>query len=119
LQGASHTSGGLFHGQAHGNHKNHADFNSFLDTDLGPVMGKVHLYVSDQNPANIDPTSLKPTMSLRVEITPTIGPVVQKFAKKYSPISSSGAHICLYEDDTWVIKGQYELAISEDEEANW
>ncbi|TFK42851.1 hypothetical protein BDQ12DRAFT_597190, partial [Crucibulum laeve] len=72
---------------AHGNHKNHVDFNSFIDTDLKSVMEKAHLYISDQNPADIDLTSLKPTISLKVKITPTIELVLQKFAKKYSPIS--------------------------------
>ncbi|TFK32200.1 hypothetical protein BDQ12DRAFT_562474, partial [Crucibulum laeve] len=119
LQGASRTTGGFLHGQAYGKYENHADFNNFHDNHLGPVKGKAHLYVSDQNPVSIDPSSLKPAMTMKTEVTSTIGPVLQKFAKRYSPISSSGGHIFLYEDDTWVIKGKYDIAISDDEEANW
>jgi hypothetical protein len=82
LQGASHTTGGILRGRALGNVYNLADEISF-DQQPGPVMGKVHIYTSLENPGDSNPH-----MSLKHEVTGTLAPVLEKLGTQYSPVKS-------------------------------
>ena len=63
------------------------DLQMGLDLMLA-VSGKVYIYESVSDPANLDPTKVKLKRILKVDISPTIAPVLTKLAHKYSPIHS-------------------------------
>ena len=69
LQGASHIIGGITRGWAHGNVFNFADgADVFCDeVDVKAKVGKVLLYTSMG-----DPETMKPAMSLKHEVSPTL-----------------------------------------------
>ena len=81
LQGASQTTGGIFHGRALGNVFNFADANPTED-QAGPIMGKVLIYrehgILSQS---------TPFMSLKHEVTRHLTPILNKLAIRY-PIMS-------------------------------
>jgi hypothetical protein len=84
LQGASRITGGFARGRAYGNVFNFADEpNMFHDQPVRQNMGKVLLYMSMGNP-----DSMKPIMSLKHEVSLTLGPVLTKLAKRYTQIDS-------------------------------
>ena len=89
LQGASRVTGGFARGRALGNVFNHADVSELqqeLDLMLA-IRGKVHLYETSGDSEPIDPTA-KPHKIVKVDVAPTLGPVLEKIANKYSPIKS-------------------------------
>ena len=132
LQGASRIIGGMTRGHARGNVFNFADGPDvfFDEVDVKPKAGKVLLYTSMG-----DPETMKPAMSLKHEVSPTLAPVLAKLAKRYTRINSaffnkyfgiwltyileSNACVWVYEDGTWDLKGPYESAMEEDEEVVW
>ena len=58
LQGASHTIGGIFWGRAYGNQPNIADLVD-QDEPLIPVIGKIYIYITSNDPATWDLTMMK------------------------------------------------------------
>jgi hypothetical protein len=131
LQGASRITGGFARGHAQGNVFNFADVaDVFGDQQVRPKMGKVYLYTSMG-----DPATLKPVMSLKHDVSATLGPILIKLAKRYTGIDSRlfiasllyhlkiylefNACVWVYEDEIWDLKGQYKTAIEEDEEVQW
>ena len=69
-------------------------------------------------------------------ITPKLGPVLKALRRKYSPVHSKSSilllfllidiyfldknqRVFLYEDDAWTIKGHYETALEDNEDAAW
>lgn len=86
-QGASRTMGGLFHGHALGNTPKAADLQQGQPDFIGPVQGKVWLYLSDVEPSVLAPADMTPSTSTDVDISiTTIGPILEQVAHKYSPI---------------------------------
>ena len=79
--------GGILHGQALGNTLNAADYHDTLDS-FYPIPGKVLVYSSNQDPANLTIHDMKPTTFIRHDVTPSIQPILAKVADKYSPIQS-------------------------------
>jgi hypothetical protein len=91
-QGSSRMTGGIFRGSALGNAPNAADFDDVADV-LHPILGKVLVYSSNLDPANLSIRDIKPTAFIKHNITPTIEPVLMKVAEKYSPIRSKFLYI--------------------------
>ena len=87
LHGASRTTGGIFRGHALGNTLNIADFNNPVDV-LHPIPGKVFVYSSKKDPANLSIQDMKPSAFIKHIVTQSIKPVLTKVAEKYSPIQS-------------------------------
>jgi hypothetical protein len=54
--------------------------------DLGPTIGKVFLYFCNDDPAQFDLASIKPSGTVKCAVTPTISPVLQAVARKFSPV---------------------------------
>lgn len=93
LHGASRTVGGIFRGHAVGNVYNNADFNEMMGFDtLGPVKGKVYLFISSADPATINPVVVPPSMVFKQDLGLNFSVILQKLARLYSPISGE---ICL------------------------
>jgi len=86
LQGASRTSGGIIRGRAIGNIFNIADAPGIQDDFLPtPTPGKVYLY-SASDSLQLDPARVKPNSVLKVDVSPSLAPILAKIARKYSPI---------------------------------
>jgi hypothetical protein len=80
LGGASCTSGGILRGNALGNVLNFGDAQD-LQLDPSPVPGTVRIYTNGGN------ISSKPTMVMKTPAFSTLGPVLRKLQRKYSPVS--------------------------------
>jgi hypothetical protein len=97
MYGASRTAGGLFRGHAIGNALNAADYSNRDNQDyIGPVPGQILLYVSQDDPACLVPESLTAYAHLQHDYSPKtpIAPVLEKIARKYSPVRS--AHLTCF-----------------------
>lgn len=70
-----------------GNTDNAADFGDVADVLLS-TPGKVLVYSSDQDPANLSIQNMKPSAFIKHNVTLSIQPVLAKVAEKYSPIRS-------------------------------
>ncbi|KAF8804433.1 hypothetical protein BYT27DRAFT_7107409, partial [Phlegmacium glaucopus] len=116
LHGSSRTTGGILRGHALGNTLNAADFDDVSDM-LHPIPGKVLVYSSNQDPANLSLEDLKPTTFVKHNVTSSIRPVLAKVAEKYSPIQKN--RIFTFEEGLWNVRGRYEKAFEEDEELFW
>jgi hypothetical protein len=89
--GASCTTGGLFRGHAIGNALNATNYSNSNNQDyVGPVPGQIFLYVSQDDPAHLVPESLTAYASLSYDYSPKtpITLVLEKIARKYSPVCS-------------------------------
>jgi hypothetical protein len=86
LRGASRVVGGISRGRALGNVFNFADAGDVVLDDLGPTMGKVYLYFCNIDPGQLDLASVKPSGTVNCAISPTVGPILKKVARKFSPI---------------------------------
>src|SRR6266567_4511732 len=89
LHGASHTSGGLFQGQATGNALNAADFSDSNNNEsIGPVHGQINIYLSRDDPARLSPDSLTTYARFSYDYAPKTpsAPVLERVARRYSPV---------------------------------
>jgi len=114
-QGASCATGGILRGRAYGNAMNHADFtDARSDTFLGYVptsKGQVQVYT--------DSNQTKPAMTFKHAVSSSLGPVLKTLARRYSDASKSNHRIFILEDDIWDVKGRFEDALEDDEDATW
>jgi hypothetical protein len=89
LEGSSRVTGGFSRGHAYGNVFNFADADDVaMENSIGPIEGKVLLYFSNQNPADLDTTNLKPSASFKHQVVPTVKPVLKEIAGRFSPVKS-------------------------------
>ena len=86
LQGASRVTGGFSRGRALGNVFNLADAQDASLDDLGPMMGKVFLYFSNDDPGLVDLAGVKPSGTVKCAVSRTVGPVLKTVGRKFSPI---------------------------------
>jgi len=128
LQGASRITGGIIHGRALGNVFNMADADSGDDMAV-PRTGKVHLYSSLVNPADVKPPCV-PTINVHFSMEP----ILKSIAAKWSPIQSKHLFInnaifylfyqspiltFCFEENEWNVKGRYSTAIEFNEDVKW
>lgn len=89
LHGLSMMTGGILHGHALGNNLNVADFNDVGVVDvIHPIPGKVLVYLSNEDPANLSIQNMKPSTFIKHNIMTSIQPALMKVAEKFSPIRS-------------------------------
>ena len=69
-----------------GNVFNLADAQDISVDDLGPMMGKVFLYFSNDDPRVVDFSGVKPSGTVKCAVSPTVGPVLKMVGRKFSPI---------------------------------
>jgi len=88
LQGASRITGGFTRGRALGNVFNQADLPDMMEDDTFSLVreGKVYLFESSEGTGVNVATDSKRTV--KVNVFPTLCPVLEKIAIKYSPIKS-------------------------------
>jgi hypothetical protein len=133
LQGSSRVTGGILRGRAHGNVFNNADADYMAGYGHGLEcrMGRVQVYTM-----HADPSIVKPDMELKHEVTPKLTKVLKVLARKYSPVRSmvssfsigrslslilldENQRVFLYENSVWNVKGRYETAMEDDDDALW
>ncbi|KAG6904146.1 hypothetical protein DXG01_012275, partial [Tephrocybe rancida] len=119
LQGASRTSGGISRGRAIGNVFNYGDLKDSLPLMLGPVKGKIYLFISKADPATINPSRTSPSMTFKQIVSASLTSILTKMVQSYSPIKTSNHCIFVYEEGLWVIKGRFESAIKENDDVEW
>ena len=85
LQGASRTTGGIFRGRAYGNNPNIADL-ADEDDNLIPIIGKIYLYLTGDDPTTWDLTTLKRSIVLRHPITSSLAMILQEIGDRHSPV---------------------------------
>ena len=86
LLGASRIVGGFARGHVLGNVINIADAHDVAFDNLGPIMGKVYLYLCNTDPGQFNATSVKPTSTVKCTVSPTVGLVLKTIARKFSPV---------------------------------
>jgi hypothetical protein len=129
LHGSSSTTEGILRGRAQGNVFNVADAEKGLEAGLGTPIGKVKIYRPGE-----DPSSLKPQMVLKSEVTQTMGPLLTELGELYSPVKSESFilfpcksynfaeknyRIFVYEEGNWSLKGRYKMAIKFNDSVAW
>jgi len=88
-QGSSRVTGGILRGRAVGNVFNLPDAPDVLVDEVIPSKGLVRLY-SD---LSHQPFAHKPIITMKTETKPTLGPILQRLGRSYSPVrSKSFAH---------------------------
>jgi hypothetical protein len=83
-EGSSRATGGVLRGRAIGNVLNLPDAPEVLGDALIPARGTLKLF-SDLSHR---PSTHKPIMTLKTEAKPTLGPILQRLARGYSPVRS-------------------------------
>ncbi|KAF8885043.1 hypothetical protein BD779DRAFT_1442756 [Infundibulicybe gibba] len=81
--GASRTVGGILRGKALGNTPNLGDY-----SEMDP-QGKVRVYLSNTDPAEVDHTEMRSSFSMNHPVVSNVAPVLQALDGRYSPIRSS------------------------------
>ncbi|EDQ98539.1 uncharacterized protein LACBIDRAFT_299202 [Laccaria bicolor S238N-H82] len=119
--GSSRSTGGVIRGKAHGNTFNMGDADAVWD-DMNvlsynpaekPVPGKIHTYISDLNPPEVD-TSQSSFVTKVHDISKcqTIQDIVRHSSEDYSPIRSPAYRLFIHdEEDGWNIQGRYETIV--------
>ena len=72
LYGSSRITGGILHGHALSNTLNAADYKDFSYDMLLPIPGKVLIYYSEKDPANLTIENMKPTTFIKHQMTSSI-----------------------------------------------
>ena len=85
LQGASRTTGGIFRGRAYGNNPNIADL-ADEDNDLIPIIGKIYLYITGDDPATWDLTTMKRSLVIKHSVTSSLASILQEIGDRHSPV---------------------------------
>src|SRR5258708_18064717 len=83
LHGSSSTTRGILRGRAQGNVFNLADAEKPLEAQIGAVIGKVKVYRPGE-----DPSTVKPQMVIKAEVSQNIAPVLTDVGELYSPVKS-------------------------------
>ncbi len=87
LQGASHTTGGIFRGRAYGNNPNIGDF-ADEDDNLIPIMGKVYLYITADDPATWDISTKKRSLVIKHSVISSLAAILKEIGDRHSPVRS-------------------------------
>ena len=88
LEGSSQVTGRFSCGHALGNVFNFADAEDVvMDNTVGSAEGKVLLYFSSQNPADVN-FMAKPSASFKHEVVSTVKPVLKAISGRFSPVKS-------------------------------
>jgi len=85
LQGASHTTGGIFRGRAYGNNPNIADLAN-EDDNLIPIIGKIYLYITGDDPAAWDLTTMKCSIVIKHPVISSLATILQEIGDRHSPV---------------------------------
>lgn len=92
LQGASRTTGGIFRGRAYGNNPNIADLDA-QDDSLIPLIGKIYLYTTANDPTTWDFTTMKHRIAIKHQVTSSLATILKEIGDRHSPVRSKSISI--------------------------
>jgi len=87
LQGASRTTGGVLRGRAYGNNPNIADL-ADPDESLIPIIGKIYLYITANDPIAWDFTTMKHHFVIKTNVTSSLAKILMEIGDRHSPVRS-------------------------------
>jgi hypothetical protein len=87
LQGASRTTGGIFRGRAYGNNPNIADL-AVPENSLIPLIGKIYLYITANDPATWDFTTMKHHFIIKINVMSSLAKILMEIGDRHSPVRS-------------------------------
>ena len=87
LQGASHTTGGIFRGRVYGNNLNIGDF-ADEDDNLISIMGKIYLYITADDPVTWDISIKKCSIVIKHSVTSSLATILNEIGGRHSPMQS-------------------------------
>ena len=102
-------------GRAVGNVLSMPDAQDMLEYHPVPAKGTVRIF-SD---LSHNPSHHNPVATLKTEAKPTLGPVLQRLARKHSPVRNNNYRIYVHEEGSWNMRGPYKVAVEDDEEITW
>ena len=113
--GSSRATGGILRGRALGNELKLPDaFDMLVDSPVA-AKGVVRLFSDISH----RPSEHQPTLTLKMDAKPSLGPILQKLGRSYSPIRNQNYRVYVYEEGSWSIKGRFGDAVDDDEEVSW
>ncbi|KIM35862.1 hypothetical protein M413DRAFT_32101 [Hebeloma cylindrosporum] len=124
--GASRSTGGVFRGRAQGNTFNMADasavwndMNNYTDNPVEPPQkGKIHFYISNLNPAEVDTSQSSFTTTIHdISKYQTMQTLIERGARDYSPIHRPAYCIFIRDKNGWNVAGCFEAIIKHPESA--
>jgi hypothetical protein len=110
-----------------------ADF-ADQDDSLIPLIGKIYLYITANDPATLDFTTMK-HLVIKHKVTSSLATILTEIGDRHSPVRSKfrllfnnvysyhhlgrNQRVYTLEDDEWMVKGRYEFAVRNNEEVIW
>ena len=85
LQEATCTTGGIFQGRAYGNGPNIGDF-ADEDDNLIPMMRKIYLYITANDPATWDMSTKKHSIVIKHSVTLSLTTIFKEIGDRHSPV---------------------------------
>jgi hypothetical protein len=83
-EGSSRTTGGVLRGRAMGNVLNFPDASDPLGDRPVPAKGTLRLYSDLAH----QPSTHQPILTMKTDAKPTLGPILHKLSRSYSPVRS-------------------------------
>ncbi|KAF8962233.1 hypothetical protein BDZ97DRAFT_1759463 [Flammula alnicola] len=80
-------------------------------SDYAAEKGKIYLYLSEQNPANINIADTKPSFTVTIQDVleyQTVQDIVKRGARDYSPIRKPAYCLFILDDGDWSTQGRFE-----------
>ena len=87
LQGASRTTGGILRGRAFGNNPNIGDLVD-QDDSLIPLIGKIYLYITADDPIAWDLTAMKHRLVIKHQVISSLAKILTEIGDRHSPVRS-------------------------------
>jgi len=95
--GSSHTTGGILHGRALGNSYNIGDPIDDVPQDVRPLAnGHINITIIQQPPSDVIVENVSSHLNVKSPCFETLGPLLKKVAKSYSPVRSKYLIISKY-----------------------
>ena len=113
-EGSSRVTGGILRGRAIGNVLNLPDADDLVEPAI-PAKGTVKLF-SD---LALKPSQHKAIFTFSTRAESSLGPVLERLGRNYSPVRHNNYRIYVHEGGNWNLKGRFNHAIEEDEDISW
>ncbi|KAK2464071.1 hypothetical protein APHAL10511_003901 [Amanita phalloides] len=113
-EGSSRVTGGILRGRAIGNVLNLPDADDMVEPAI-PAKGTVKLF-SD---LALKPSQHKPAFTFSTRAESSLGPVLERLGRFYSPVRHNNYQIFVHEGGSWNLKGRFSHAVEEDEDILW
>ncbi|EDR04486.1 uncharacterized protein LACBIDRAFT_330655 [Laccaria bicolor S238N-H82] len=88
--------------------------------DIAPLaIGHINVTIVQQPPSDAVIENATSLLNVRSPCYDTLGPILKKVAKSYSPVHKHNYHVYILDYKQWSIMGHYNVVVEEDETAVW